>query len=125
MTGTTAQQFTAAAAAAGNAVPALVYTPGSGGNSAAAVGGDQFAIPYNSQFGPTKYAPMQSVPPTKITKGGNPTPLYPTSAFTIATTWLLPNPSIKTTTTQQQTASFDSIENPVSLSQVSRLDVSI
>lgn len=70
-----------------------------------------FGIPYNKQVGPTKYAPMQPVPPTKIT-AGNPTPLYPTSAFNIAQ-GKLPPPTILTTLTASQTFKVQSVENTV------------
>ncbi|KAI6791722.1 hypothetical protein KC363_g8341 [Hortaea werneckii] len=66
-------------------------------------------VPYPLQTGLTKYAPMQPIPPTKITKKQY-SPLYPTSAVTIATTWL-PNPTIVTTVTASQTFSVSSMEN--------------
>lgn len=74
--------------------------------AAPAAGAAEFAIPYSLQTGLTRYAPMQGVPPTKIT-AGSPTPLFPTSAFTIATTYL-PTPSIVLTTTEAQTFSVSS-----------------
>ncbi|TKA35090.1 hypothetical protein B0A54_14599 [Friedmanniomyces endolithicus] len=80
-----------------------------GGGGAAAVGGSQFTVPYNLQTGLTKYAPMQPVPPTKITVNQY-TPLNPTSAYTVATTWM-PRPSIATTLTAAQTFSVSSMEN--------------
>ncbi|KAK0363952.1 Cell wall synthesis protein kre9 precursor [Friedmanniomyces endolithicus] len=80
-----------------------------GGGGAAAVGGSQFTVPYGLQTGLTKYAPMQPVPPTKITVNQF-TPLNPTSAFTIATTWM-PRPSVATTLTAAQTFSVSSMEN--------------
>ncbi|PNS16339.1 hypothetical protein CAC42_6446 [Sphaceloma murrayae] len=67
------------------------------------------SVPYSLQSGLTRYAPMQPVPPTKIT-AKTWTPLFPTSAFTIATTYL-PIPSIVTTVTASQTFSVESIEN--------------
>lgn len=81
----------------------------SGAATSAAGTGD--GVPYPLQTGLTKYAPMQPIPPTKITKKQY-SPLYPTSAVTIATTWL-PTPSIVTTVTASQTFSVSSMENTV------------
>ncbi|KAF2877364.1 hypothetical protein BDV95DRAFT_559034 [Massariosphaeria phaeospora] len=69
-----------------------------------------FGVEYTLQTGLTRYAPMQPVPATKITKK-NAAPLHPTSAFTIAKTWL-PIPSVQTTITQSQTFSQTSRQNP-------------
>lgn len=71
-----------------------------------------YTIAYTLQTGLTKYAPMQKIPPTKITVK-NFTPLYPTSAFSLATAFL-PNPKQLTTLTQSQTFSVSSMENTVS-----------
>jgi len=71
-----------------------------------------FTVPYNLQQGLMKYAPMQPIPGTKIT-AKNPTPLYPTSSYSIATAYL-PLPTITITTTQSQTFSVSSAENTVS-----------
>ncbi|RKF79792.1 Cell wall synthesis protein KNH1 [Golovinomyces cichoracearum] len=71
--------------------------------------GDMWAIPYNLQFGPTKYAPMQPIPPTAIT-ATNTEPLWPTSSVELAKT-LLPIPSQLTTITQSQTFSLASHAN--------------
>nr|OQO23750.1 hypothetical protein B0A51_09252 [Rachicladosporium sp. CCFEE 5018] len=83
-----------------------------GGNagSGAAAGGDEYAVPYGQQTGGTKYAPMQPIPPTKITKK-NFTPLNPTSAVVIARTNLPPAQGVVTTLTQSQTFSVVSVEN--------------
>lgn len=83
-----------------------------GADGAAAAGGAAFTVPYGMQTGLTKYAPMQPVPPTKITKK-NPTPLNPTSAYKVATTWMS-KPTILTTLTASQTFSVSSMENTVS-----------
>lgn len=83
--------------------------PAAAGKPAAA--GD-YDVEYTMQTGPTRYAPMQPIPPTKIT-AKNTKPLYPTSAVSIATT-RLPIPKIQTTLTQSQTYSVQSIENTVS-----------
>lgn len=74
----------------------------------------EFGVEYTMQTGPTRYAPMQPIPPTKITKK-EAKPLHPTSAFTVATTFL-PNPKIQTTITQSQTYSVQSRQNTVSSS---------
>lgn len=81
------------------------------GAGGAGAGGDT-GVPYRLQTGLTKYAPMQPIPPTKITKK-NPTPLNPTSAYSIAKTWM-PQPTILTTITASQTFSVSSMENTVS-----------
>ena len=70
-----------------------------------------YAQPYTLQTGLTRYAPMQPVPPTKIT-ANKATPLWPTSSVSIAKTWL-PRPSIVTTLTQNPTYSVTSRENNV------------
>jgi hypothetical protein len=76
--------------------------------------GESFTVLFSLQFGPTIYAPMQSCPPTKITKQ-TPTPQYPPSKVAIATTPLPPNKSIQTTVTKAITWSFSQMENPVSV----------
>jgi len=80
-------------------------------DAAASAAGDQWAIPYDQQIGNTKYAPMQPVPPTKIT-ATNTNPVWPTSGVTIATTFL-PVPNIATTLTQVQTHVVTSHPNTV------------
>jgi hypothetical protein len=70
-----------------------------------------YNVAYTLQTGLTRYAPMQPVPPTKITKK-NATPQYPTSAYTIAKTFL-PIPKAVTTQTMVQTFSVKSVENTV------------
>ncbi|KAF2748868.1 hypothetical protein M011DRAFT_466625 [Sporormia fimetaria CBS 119925] len=89
--------------------PARIGETAAGG--APAPGDDLYDVPYAMQTGFTRYAPMQPIPPTKITKKDF-KPLNPTSAFTIATTFL-PLPKIHTTITQSQTYSVSSQENPV------------
>jgi Yeast cell wall synthesis protein KRE9/KNH1 len=73
---------------------------------------DPWNIPLGQQTGSIVYAPMQSYPPTKITKS-LPTPQYPSSPYTIVTTMMPPNPSISKTMTQAITWSFQQMENPV------------
>lgn len=87
-------------------------TTDAAGGAAGADGG--YDVEYTMQTGPTRYAPMQPVPPTKVT-AKNTKPLYPTSSVKIATTFL-PIPSIQTTITQSQTFSVSSVENTVSCS---------
>ncbi|PVI06292.1 beta-1,6-glucan boisynthesis protein-like protein [Periconia macrospinosa] len=69
-----------------------------------------FDVEYTMQTGPTRYAPMQPVPGTKITKKSA-APLFPTSGFTIAKSHL-PIPTIVTTVTQTQTHKVSSVANP-------------
>ncbi|CAA9961771.1 hypothetical protein PTMSG1_05148 [Pyrenophora teres f. maculata] len=75
------------------------------------VNGDLYDVEYTMQTGLTRYAPMQPVPPTKIT-ATNMKPLYPTSSVEIAKT-RLPMPSQRTTLTASQTYSVSSMENTV------------
>lgn len=79
--------------------------------AAAPVSGD-FNMEYTMQTGPTRYAPMQPIPPKTIT-AKNTEPLYPTSSVEIAKT-RLPIPKIQTTLTQSQTFSVESKANTVS-----------
>jgi hypothetical protein len=73
---------------------------------------DSFSVPFAEQTGLTRYAPMQVVPPTKIT-ATNTKPLFPTSAFDIAQTYLKPAKQ-ETTVTQVQTFVAESRINNVS-----------
>lgn len=68
-----------------------------------------YGVPYNEQTGPTKYCPMQPLPPTKIIKD-KPTPLWPTSGVTFAKTFM-PTPQQVTTLTLAQTFSVASRMN--------------
>ncbi len=61
---------------------------------------------------PTVYAPMQSYPPTKITKS-TPSPQYPPSSYKVATTPLPPNKIVQTTVTVPVTWTFSQEQNPV------------
>ncbi|EGP87207.1 unnamed protein product [Zymoseptoria tritici ST99CH_1A5] len=70
-----------------------------------------FAVPYALQTGLTRYAPMQGVPPTKIS-AKNYTPLHPTSSYKVATAFL-PTATVQKTVTQSQTFSVSSRENTV------------
>jgi hypothetical protein len=72
---------------------------------------DVFNVQYTMQTGLTRYAPMQPVPPKKITET-NTKPLYPTSSVVIAKS-RLPIPSVQTTLTASQTYSVSSMENTV------------
>lgn len=71
-----------------------------------------YGVTYTMQTGAIRYAPMQPVPPKKVT-ATNTKPLYPKSDVRIATTFL-PIPSIEKTITQSQTNSVKSVENTVS-----------
>jgi hypothetical protein len=114
MTGSTLPAYVTAATAAGDKVPAMVDGTANdvAANPAAgdAANGNS-GIPFASQTGLMRYAPMQSVPPTKITKKDT-KPLYPTSSVKIATAFL-PTPSATKTQTASQTFSADSMENTV------------
>ncbi|KAF1843396.1 beta-1,6-glucan boisynthesis protein-like protein [Cucurbitaria berberidis CBS 394.84] len=99
----------------GTAGPKAVDTvvdPAKGAKPGAAdpAAGD-FDVEYTMQTGLTRYAPMQPVPPTKVT-AKNVKPLFPTSSVSIATTFL-PIPSIVITVTQSQTYSVSSMANTV------------
>jgi hypothetical protein len=74
------------------------------GNAAGSGEMGNFAIAWSIQMGLTKYTAMQTHPPTKITKKTK-TPLYPTSPYTLATTFL-GRPTIQTTVTEPVTWSF-------------------
>ncbi|KAL1606058.1 Cell wall synthesis protein kre9 precursor [Nothophoma quercina] len=91
--------------------PATKDTTGDSDGATTGASGD-YGVAYTMQTGPTRYAPMQPVPPKKVT-ATNTKPLYPTSSVKIATA-LLPIPSIQTTITQSQTFSVSSVENTVS-----------
>lgn len=95
----------------GNSGPVGINTFSQTGTSAQAEAGS-FTIPYYLQTGLIKYAPMQPIPPTKIT-ANSATPLFPTSAYTIATTYMA-IPSITLTVTDSQTFSVQSVANTVS-----------
>jgi len=86
----------------------LLQDPAAGTDTA----NQEFDVPYSLQTGLMRYASMQPVPGTKIT-ATNTGMLYPTSGFTIATTYL-GGPSITATMTAVQTFSVVSVENTVS-----------
>ncbi|KAF2774366.1 hypothetical protein EJ03DRAFT_370451 [Teratosphaeria nubilosa] len=113
MTGTTPAEYTTAVTALNGATagPTPINQIAAAAQTAAAMTGDPYTIPYYLQTGPVKYAPMQPVPPTAITAKTY-SPLYPTSSYSLATTYL-PLPSITTTQTQAQTFSVSSIENTI------------
>ncbi|KFZ09468.1 hypothetical protein V502_08747 [Pseudogymnoascus sp. VKM F-4520 (FW-2644)] len=89
-----------APAAPAPGVPAPVVPAPAAPAPAAPAGGD-WSIPYDQQKGDTRYAPMQPKPPKAIT-ATKVTPLWPTSAVKIATTFL-PAATIVTTITQPPT----------------------
>lgn len=81
--------------------------------AAAAPAAALYTVPYPLQSaGLTKYAPMAKQPGTTITAKSAP-PQFPTSAYTVAQTFL-PIATWQTTLTAPQTFSTTSIENPVS-----------
>jgi len=103
-----------AAGITGTSGPATVNNvvkAGANPADAAAPDASMYDQPYTMQTGPTRYAPMQPVPPKKIT-AKNTKPLYPTSNVVLATT-RLPIPDIVTTVTQKQTFSVEARENTV------------
>lgn len=109
MTGNFVANIDAAAKTVGDKTDGPPTTDGTTNPVANPADGD-FGIAYTMQTGATRYAPMQPVPPTKITQK-KPTPAYPTSAIqTIATTFL-PIPKQRTTMTKVQTFSVSSREN--------------
>ena len=115
MTGSTTAAIRNAVQALGGSTagPPTVNDVAGAAPAAPAPAAGDFGIPYNQQEGLTRFAPMQKVPPTKITQK-KATPLFPTSAYNIARTWL-PRPSIVTTLTESQTFSVASHENTVRL----------
>jgi hypothetical protein len=84
----------------------LVTAVAGAGTAAAAPVTGMFDVAYNQQTGLIKYAPMQPIPGTKIT-AKTPTPLNPTSAFTIFKTYA-PPASVTFTVTESQTMSHSS-----------------
>lgn len=83
------------------------------GDDAAAANPDagEFAVEYTMQTGATRYAPMQPLPPTKISKKSA-SAQYPTSSVNIARA-VMPTPKIQTTITQSRTHSVESKVNTV------------
>ncbi|EKG15562.1 hypothetical protein MPH_07228 [Macrophomina phaseolina MS6] len=77
------------------------------GNTAAGAAGS-FTIPYTMQTGLTRYAPMQGVPSSKITQS-TASRQYPTSAYTVYTTYA-PTPTAVMTVTQGGTFTISSKE---------------
>jgi hypothetical protein len=116
MTGTTTAAVQKAVSALGGSTagpPTVNDVSAAPAAAAPPVGAGAYNIPYDQQTGLTKYAPMQGVPPTKITQKSV-KPQFPTSAFTVAKTWL-PKASIVTTLTESLTFSVNSHANTVSL----------
>lgn len=70
-----------------------------------------YTIPYESQTGLTRYAPMAKRPGSTIPPG-KPTPQHPTSSYSIVTTYL-GSPTVETTKSAELTYSVTSIENTV------------
>jgi hypothetical protein len=97
----------------------LVTAAAGAGTAAAAPVTGMFDVPYLSQTGFIKYAPMQPIPGTKITKK-TASMMNPSSAFTIFKTYA-PPASITYTLTESQTLTHSSRENPVSFGPSSTL----
>ncbi|RAL15031.1 putative beta-1,6-glucan biosynthesis protein (Knh1) [Aspergillus homomorphus CBS 101889] len=76
------------------------------------VDGEAFTVPYQLQTGPTRYAPMAKKPASTI-PARSPTPQFPASAYTIATTYL-PPATVEITIAASVTYSVVSIENTAS-----------
>lgn len=95
----------------GTSGPADVDTTVKDAADVSNVADDEYEVEYTMQTGATRYAPMQPVPPTKIT-AKTAKMQYPTSSVVIATTKLA-IPKVQTTLTQSQTHKVSSIENTV------------
>ena len=91
--------------------PATKDTTSDAAGAADPAKGD-YGVTYTMQTGSIRYAPMQPVPPKKVT-ATNTKPLYPKSDVKIATTFL-PIPTIEKTITQSGTFSVKSVQNTVS-----------
>jgi len=112
MTGTFPEVYAdAAKAVSGTDGPPTVNQVANNANPAQPVDASAYNVPYTLQTGLTKFAPMQPIPPTKITKN-KATPQFPTSAVTFAKTFL-DIPKQVTTMTMSQTFSVKSVENTV------------
>ena len=92
--------------AAQGAVPVAPAAPAGAAGVAAS-----YAVPYQSQDGLTKYAPMQGHPGTKIT-AVSASLRYPTSSYSVYKTIAQP-PKQTTTQTMSNTFSVESHENSV------------
>lgn len=114
MTGVTPEAFEEAVpgGTSGPADPPSNMIPAAADPAAVVPAEGDYDVPFNKQSGSIRYAPMQPFPPTKITKKGKPTPLFPTSAFDIATE-KMGLPSVITTVTQSQTVHAMTMENTV------------
>ncbi|PYI25434.1 beta-1,6-glucan boisynthesis protein [Aspergillus indologenus CBS 114.80] len=73
---------------------------------------EALTVPYQLQTGPTRYAPMAKKPASTI-PAKLPTPQFPASAYTIATTYL-PPATVQVTLSASVTYSVASIENTAS-----------
>ncbi|KAF2732985.1 hypothetical protein EJ04DRAFT_297511 [Polyplosphaeria fusca] len=112
MTGTfSAKVQTALKDVKGTDGPPTVNNVNDPNNAPADPANGDFDMAYTAQTGATRYAPMQPVPPTQITKKVQ-TPLFATSSVDIARTPLA-RPKQQTTVTQSQTFKVSSMENTV------------
>ena len=85
---------------------------GAGATATAPAAGGSYTVPYTMQTGVTRYAPMQRVPSSKITKESA-SPQYPTSAYTAYKTFARA-PKQEMTVTQAGTFTISSREATVS-----------
>ncbi|KAL5332285.1 hypothetical protein BJX70DRAFT_143924 [Aspergillus crustosus] len=70
---------------------------------------DQYTVPFPSQTGPTRYAPLAKKPGIAIATM-SPTPQFPASPYKIATEYLKPG-TVETTLTASETLSVTMMEN--------------
>ena len=96
-----------------------IVKAGAATTAAAAPVTGMFDVPYLSQTGLIKYAPMQPIPGTKIT-AKTASMMNPSSAYTIFKTYA-PPATITYTLTESQTLTHSSRENPVSFAFSSAL----
>ncbi|KAJ0418136.1 hypothetical protein BJY00DRAFT_288315 [Aspergillus carlsbadensis] len=73
---------------------------------------DPYTVPYPLQTGPTRHAPVAKKPGTAISTT-SPTPQFPASPYSIATTYLKPG-TVETTLTASETVSVTMMENTAS-----------
>ena len=95
----------------GTSGPAAVDSTVKNPADASDVADDAYDVEYTMQTGPTRYAPMQPVPPTKIT-AKDAKRQHPTSSVNVAKS-KLPIPSQQTTLTQSQAHKVSGMENTV------------
>jgi hypothetical protein len=87
------------------------------------LGAGPYAIPYANQTGPTKYAPADFLPPTKIMME-TPTPQYPTSPYQIKTDFVEPA-TVHVTLTEANTLPLPTMENTVCVTPFYTVEVNL